>query len=340
MNNKNNDEQVLNDEVFALSVLMALFTTFMTTPSVMAIYKPATGAVVSNSSHRKLSEWKVEETELRILACLHGSENIPSLKTLIESTRSTKNSSLKLFAMRLVELTERSSSIMMVHRARKNGFPFFTRFRESPQDPDPLVGLGSAFHQPTPDSLLGQVEVRPTTTISSLSTMHEDICHVAERKRVSLIILPFHKCWRNGGGGEEEDIGRGWSVVNRRVLENAPCSVAILVDCGFGPNWARRICVVFFGGPDDREALQLARRMVEHPTVKLTVVRFQLVVVEGMEVKHVILQPMPSESYTDEVLLVSRFVIFIQTKFVSITITLLKKFLHQTPYNLTRMREW
>ena len=33
--------QVLNDETFAILVLMALFTTFMTTPIVMAIYKPA-----------------------------------------------------------------------------------------------------------------------------------------------------------------------------------------------------------------------------------------------------------------------------------------------------------
>ncbi|KAH9303902.1 hypothetical protein KI387_008306, partial [Taxus chinensis] len=35
------DKKVLNDEVFALMVLMALFTTFITTPLVMSIYKPA-----------------------------------------------------------------------------------------------------------------------------------------------------------------------------------------------------------------------------------------------------------------------------------------------------------
>ncbi|MBA0572216.1 hypothetical protein Golob_002573, partial [Gossypium lobatum] len=37
------EKQVLNDEVFAILVLMALVTTFITTPTVMAIYKPARG---------------------------------------------------------------------------------------------------------------------------------------------------------------------------------------------------------------------------------------------------------------------------------------------------------
>uniref|UniRef100_A0A452XNP5 Cation/H(+) antiporter C-terminal domain-containing protein n=1 Tax=Aegilops tauschii subsp. strangulata TaxID=200361 RepID=A0A452XNP5_AEGTS len=37
---------------------------------------------------------------------------------------------------------------------------------------------------------------------------------------------------------------------------------------------AHGVCVLFFGGPDDREALELAGRMAEHPGVQLTVVRF------------------------------------------------------------------
>lgn len=152
-------------------------------------------------------------------------------------------------------------------------------------------------------SQLGRVRVRPTTTISSLSTMHEDVYHVAEDKRVALILLPFHKNWRAAGGdaAAPEDMGHGWRVVNQRVLENAPCSVAVLVDRGFGAhatgpifNLAQQICVIFCGGPDDREALELGRRMAAHPAVKVTVVRFRPV--EGVEGHNVILQPMPSES--------------------------------------------
>lgn len=289
---------------------MALFTTFITTPTVMAVYKPARGGSTP-PTHRKLRDLSADDStvddELRILACLHSSGNVPSLITLTESTRSTKNSSLKLFVMHLVELTERSSSIMMVQRARKNGFPFFARFRKASEWRDQMAAAFQAYSQ------LGRVKVRPTTAVSSLATMHEDICHVADDKRVTMIILPFHRNWRLFGGGDdkeevEENVGHGWRVVNQRVLKNAPCSVAVLVDRGFGAAAAQtpgpgpivgvgqRICVVFFGGPDDREALELGGRMAEHPAVKVTVVRFRPTSTDGMEGSNVIFRPMHSKS--------------------------------------------
>ncbi|XP_038883335.1 cation/H(+) antiporter 20 isoform X2 [Benincasa hispida] len=304
------EKKVLNDEVFAILVLMALFTTFITTPTVMAVYKPARGGSTP-PTHRKLRDLSADDTiddELRILACVHSSGNVPSLITLTESTRSTKNSSLKLFVMHLVELTERSSSIMMVQRARKNGFPFFARFRKASEWRDQMAAAFQAYSQ------LGRVKVRPTTAVSSLATMHEDICHVADDKRVTMIILPFHRNWRAFGGGDvaeeevEENVGHGWRVVNQRVLKNSPCSVAVLVDRGFGAAAAqtpgpgpmvgvgRRICVLFFGGPDDREALELGGRMAEHPVVKVTVVRFRPSSADGMEGSNVILRPMHSKS--------------------------------------------
>lgn len=78
-----------------------------------------------------------------------------------------------------------------------------------------------------------------------------------------------------------ENVGHEWRLVNQRVLKNAPCSVAVLVDRGCGnlpqtpsPIVAQRVCIIFFGGPDDREALELGKKMIEHPAVKVRVVRF------------------------------------------------------------------
>ncbi|XVF55307.1 hypothetical protein PTKIN_Ptkin06aG0026700 [Pterospermum kingtungense] len=292
------EKKVLNDETFAILVLMALFTTFITTPTVMAIYKPARGS--SAMAHRKLRDLTNSEEskdELRVLACLHGLDNVPSIISLIESTRSTKKSQLKLFIMHLVELTERSSSIIMVQRARKNGLPFINKFR-GVEWQDRVTGAFRAYSQ------LGRVSVRPTTAISVLSTIHEDICHVAEIKRVTMIILPFHKQWRGDGDHQTvENVGHGWRLVNQRVLKKAPCSVAVLVDRGFGngtqtpgsnANVAEKVCVLFFGGPDDREALELGGRMAEHPAVKVTVVRF--VEKEGSRNDGVVLRPSQSKS--------------------------------------------
>ncbi|CAN8279183.1 unnamed protein product [Cochlearia groenlandica] len=299
------EKKVLNDETFAILVLMALFTTFITTPTVMAIYKPARG------TNRKLKDLSASgsssKEELRILACLHGPANVSSLISLIESIRSTKILQLKLFVMHLMELTERSSSIIMVQRARKNGVPFVHRYRHGECHSN-VIGGFQAYRQ------LGRVAVRPITAISPLHTMDEDICHMAETKRVTMIILPFHKRWNIGhghshhdqdGGDGMENIGHGWRLVNQRVLKNAPCSVAVLVDRGLGSietqsssvdggsNVVERVCVIFFGGPDDREALELGGRMAEHPAVKVTVIRF--LVRETLRSNAVTLRPAPSK---------------------------------------------
>ncbi|KAF8093749.1 hypothetical protein N665_0379s0034 [Sinapis alba] len=302
------EKKVLNDETFAILVLMALFTTFITTPSAMAIYRPTRGI------HRKLKDLSASEhsskEELRILACLHGPANVSSLISLIVSIRTTKILKLKLFVMHLMELTERSSSIIMVRRAQKNGFPFVNRYRHDECHSSVIRGF-QAYRQ------LGRVAVRPITAVSPLPTMHEDICLMAETKRVTLIILPFHRRWNvdhghshnhhhqdGGDGNVHENVGHAWRLVNQRVLKHAPCSVAVLVDRGLGSiesqsssldgsNVVERVCVIFFGGPDDREALELGGRMAEHPAVKVTVMRF--LVGETLRSNTITLLPAPSK---------------------------------------------
>lgn len=64
--------------------------------------------------------------------------------------------------------------------------------------------------------------------------------------------------------------------VNENVLASAPCSVGILINRGLAhtANLASRVVMLYFGGPDDREALSLAWRIAKTPDVTLSVVRF------------------------------------------------------------------
>ncbi|KAK9276473.1 hypothetical protein L1049_006006 [Liquidambar formosana] len=265
------ERKVLNDQTFAIMVLMALFTTFITTPLVVAVYKPAKRAKKDDYKHRTI-ERKNSNTQLRILACFHSARNIPSMINLLEASRGIeKREGLRVYAMHLMELSERPSAILMVHKARKNGLPFWDKGQKS--DSNHVVVAFEAFQQ------LSQVSVRPMTAISSLSDMHEDICTTAERKRASIIILPFHKHQKVDGSLETTRTDFRW--VNKRVLEYAPCSVGILVDRGLGgtshvsaSNVSYSITVLFFGGRDDREALAYGARMAEHPGISLKVIRF------------------------------------------------------------------
>uniref|UniRef100_A0A803N7K1 Uncharacterized protein n=2 Tax=Chenopodium quinoa TaxID=63459 RepID=A0A803N7K1_CHEQI len=302
--------------MFAILVLMALFTTFITTPIVMAIFKPDSFETQKRKLQPDASVHMDSSTtpatsafkeQFRVLACAHGPGNVSGLINLIESTRSTASkNNLKLYIMHLVELTERSSSILMVHRLRRNGFPFIdpTRHRSQVEVHDRVASAFETYAQ------LGRVMVRPVTTVSPLSTMHEDVRHVAEGKRVMMIIMPFHMMWRkdeeSGKMKLVENLGHGWRGVNQRLLKNAPCTVSVFVDRGFGAGCAAqddatsqrqlRFCVEFFGGADDREALELGARMMDHPEIRVTIIRF--VQSQGMDANNVKLMP-SSEKCSD-----------------------------------------
>ncbi|XP_020582972.1 LOW QUALITY PROTEIN: cation/H(+) antiporter 20-like [Phalaenopsis equestris] len=248
------EKKVLNDEIFAIMVLMALLLTFMTTPHHRKLQR------ATSSSSSSLSD---DPKEHRILTCIHGPRDVPALIKLLETIRcANPKSSLKLYILHLIELTERSSSLSMARRTRRNRRNLLRR--DSPRDQ--IAFTFEAYAQ------MGRLRVRPMTAVSAIITMHEDVCAIADEKLVSLIVLPFHKRWL---GGDVENLGHGWRAVNQRVLRNAPCSVAVLVDRGLAQAGSvREICVVFLGGPDDREALEFAGRMAEHPGVGVKAVRF------------------------------------------------------------------
>ncbi|GAV63527.1 Na_H_Exchanger domain-containing protein [Cephalotus follicularis] len=258
------DRKVLNDQTFAIMVLMAVFTTFITTPLVMAVYKPGKRASKPNYKYRTIE--KIEpNAQFRLLVCFYCIRGVPTLINLIEASRGKEEGEgLRVYAMHLMELSERSSAILMVHKARKTELPFWTEGKQSNCDQQ---------------WQLSRVSVHPMTAISAIANIHEDICNSAESKRAAMIILPFHMHQRLDGGLETTRTDFRW--VNKRVLENAPCSVGILVDRGLGGTTHVATCnvnsfiiVLFFGGCDDREALAYGARMAEHPGNSLNVIRF------------------------------------------------------------------
>uniref|UniRef100_A0A803PWS1 Cation/H+ exchanger domain-containing protein n=2 Tax=Cannabis sativa TaxID=3483 RepID=A0A803PWS1_CANSA len=265
------DRNVLNDQTFSIMVLMAVFTTFITTPVVIAVYKPAKRAILANYKYRTV-ERENPDTQLRILACFHSTRNVASLLNLLEASRGTeKREKLSVYALHLMELSERSSAILMVHKARRNGLPFWHKGHRS--DSSNIVVAFETYGQ------LGRVSIKPMTSISSMSDMHEDVCSTAESKRAAIIILPFHKHQKLDGSLEVTRSDFRW--VNKRVLEHATCSVGIFVDRGLGgnshvaaSNVSCFVTVLFFGGQDDREALAYGSRMADHPGISLMVIRF------------------------------------------------------------------
>lgn len=249
-------------------VIVAVVMTSVITPVVTTIYKPA----------RKFTPYKrrtIQRTkpdgEFRVLVCVHTPRNVPTIINLLEASHPTKRSPICIYVLHLVELTGRASAMLIVHSTRKSGRPALNRTQAQS---DHIIHAFENFEQHA-----GFVSVNPLTAISPYSTMHEDICNVAEDKRVALIIIPFHKQQTVDGGMEATN--PAFRTINQNVLANAPCSIGILVDRGLTGSTrlaanqiAHHVAVLFFGGPDDREALAYAWRMCEHPGINLTVMRF------------------------------------------------------------------
>ncbi|XP_003566124.2 cation/H(+) antiporter 15 [Brachypodium distachyon] len=250
------DKEVLDDESFAVMVLVSVAMTALVTPVVTTVYRPARRLV--GYKRRNLQRSK-HDSELRMLACVHINRNVPSIISLLELSNPTKRSPIFIYALHLVELTGRASNMLAAsHTAGSSSDHIFNAFESYEES-------------------VGGVSVQALTAVSPYQTMHEDVCVLAEDKHVSLIVLPFHKQQTVDGG--MEPINPSIRGFNESILASAPCSIGILVDRGLSAATARmasvhHVALLFFGGPDDREALAYAWRMVEHPGVCLTIVRF------------------------------------------------------------------
>ncbi|KAL9287884.1 Cation/H(+) antiporter 17 [Arabidopsis thaliana] len=174
------DRGVLNDQIFAIMVLMAIFTTFMTTPLVLAVYKPGKSLTKADYKNRTVEETNRSNKPLCLMFCFQSIMNIPTIVNLIEASRGiNRKENLSVYAMHLMELSERSSAILMAHKVRRNGLPFWNKDKSenNSSSSDMVVVAFEAFRR------LSRVSVRPMTAISPMATIHEDICQSAERKK-------------------------------------------------------------------------------------------------------------------------------------------------------------
>ncbi|KAK1261563.1 Cation/H(+) antiporter 1 [Acorus gramineus] len=263
------------------------FMVFLTTIMVNTFIAGPSSAFIVRRERRALKymsmglEFQKPESEVRILACVHGPRELPTMVGLIEASRGTDptKTPLAAYVMHLVRLTQKMATTMLYHQQEDH--------RMDDNDEDELGGDDARQINTAIDAFTMEngITVRQVTAVSAFSNMHEDVCNGAEDVRASIIILPFHKHQRVDG---KMVSGRdGVRLVNGKVLRHAPCTVGILVDRGLGTGPTavasssqagaahhNLVATLFFGGPDDREALAFASRIAMHPNISLTVVRF------------------------------------------------------------------
>ncbi|MCL7049572.1 hypothetical protein MKW94_012059 [Papaver nudicaule] len=255
--------------VVAMLIIVAVIT-----PLVKYLYDPS--AKYLTYKRRSVLQSKENQSDFRVLVCIHTQDDVPNIIRLLEASNPTKNTPLTVYGLHLVELIGRASPLFIVHpRHRITGSS--SKPSKSERILNALMQLEDRYHN--------VVTVQGFTTISPYASMHNDICTMSFDKRTALIIFPFYK---QDAISRRDDLDRQ-NISNRaikslleNILRNSPCSVGILIDGSndqaqstcFLSDTPYRVVVLFFGGPDDREALAFAMNMIHHPSIFVTLLRF------------------------------------------------------------------
>jgi len=228
------DLGVISPTVFTMLVIMALATTFATTPILRWVYPDQE---LARDRLVEPAEVTAEEAPpFTVMMCVSDATAGPGLATVAAALMGKRDERANLFALHLWDPTDRPSVELRLTDSDKSTGPlgpFLAHARELMLDVSPL----------------GFVSAEPAA----------DIRRTAEAKQASLVLLGAHKPLLLEGrlSGTVKD-----------VVAESHCPVGVLVDRGLKK--VTRVLVAYAGGPEDLAALELARRIGRAPGASLT----------------------------------------------------------------------
>ena len=228
---------VISPTLFTMMVLMALFTTFITTPLLQLVYPPEE---LARTLLEPLPEPPVRASAgFGVLICVAQGSSGPGLATVARALLGEPPGDDRVYGLQLLRPSERTSSLI-------DAAP--------PQEANALEPLLER-------SLALGLSVRPLSFVSSEPA--RDICGVAEVKDVELVLLGWLKPLLGQAllGGTVHE-----------VLEHAPTDVAVLINRELSA--IHRVLVPFHGSLHDQAAARLAARMAVATDTRVTVLHF------------------------------------------------------------------
>lgn len=231
------DIGVISPTVFTMLVIMALVTTFATSPVLRWVYPDHELARDRLVMPAEMTPTPVGARPFTVLMCVSDGAAGSGMATVASALLGDRKAPARLFALHLTPPTDRPSIEL--------------RQQESGEKAPPLAGLLKQAQ-----SLL--LDIRTLGFVSSEPAV--DICRTASAKQASLVLLGWHKPLllegRLGGtvGG---------------VIARSKSPVGVLVDRGLKK--VERVLLAFAGGPEDLAALRVARRLGLAPGAELTI---------------------------------------------------------------------
>ena len=291
---------ILTQQVFSMFVFEALLLTFMTTPVVNLIYPPKyRNYVLGTDIAHTTKDDREGETSLsdtsegsedegwryRFAVVLDEFNHMPGIMALTKlvappasedpASRVGKSKKTTVNALRLIELSERTSSIIK------------SSITDTLISTDPLVGVFKMFGEQSDMPVSASLSVVSQDEWARAVTTH------AERHASQLILIPWippslastadhsEKAEPNpfdtffGVSAKDDSASTLHSHFVRGVFRHSKTDVALFVDLGdnAGTNGQQHVLLPFFGGPDDRLALEFVVQLCANPRISATVIR-------------------------------------------------------------------
>jgi len=228
------DLGVISPTLFTMMVLMALFTTFITTPLLQLVYPPE--ELARDLLEPPQEALPAEPAGFGVLMCVAFDRSGPGMTLVARALVGEAASDSRLYGLQLLRPAERTSNLLEQDGA------------EASNALEPLLE----------DGRRRGLDVRPLSFVSGAPA--HDICSVAEIKRVDLVLLGWHKPL----------LGQallGGTVYE--VMRDARTDVGVLFNRGLTE--IRRVLVPFHGSAHDRAAVELGVRMARSSGVQVTV---------------------------------------------------------------------
>ncbi|CAH8386638.1 unnamed protein product [Eruca vesicaria subsp. sativa] len=205
--------------------------------------------------------------ELQTLVCIYKPDHITSMISLLDAFNPSKDSPMACSVLHLIDIVGQATPMFISHQLQK---PELGSISCS----DNVISSFRRFHT----KVFEYTSIDIFTSVSMSKHMHEDICWLALSRSMTLILLPFHRTWSTDRSTviSNDDKLR---MININVLRRAPCSVGIFIYrkpiVEYHTTAYCKICLIFNGGKDDREALAITKRMkLTETRIRLTIIRF------------------------------------------------------------------
>ena len=249
------DLGVLSPQLFTMMVIMALATTFMTTPLLRLFYS-------ESEMQAELVSGQAAAKGFGLLLCVSHPRTGPGMAVLAAALTGKKAEPGRVVALRLLPVPERTSTYLAEEASEsrrlsptgeggEGGESGASGGGAAEKEGNALIALLERSDQ------LG-VKVHSMSFVSS--AFADDICQIAEARKSDLIVLGWHKPLLNQSrlGGTVYD-----------VMSGAKADVGVLIDRGL--TGVRRILLPFGGSFHDQCALRVARRLNREQGAAITI---------------------------------------------------------------------